>query len=320
MTKLLFGFGISVAFLLGMVVWPWARPAPRDGGLDFSSQLSQNHAPIALESQVLRDGSMMDLRALKVPENAPLIVMIHGSAWHGMQFEGLAASLAPFADVLIPDLRGHGIAPQRRGDIDYIGQFEDDLADLITTRAKPNQKVLMLGHSSGGGLVIRFAGGAHRHLIHSAVLLAPLVQHNAPTTRPNSGDWTQINLRRIIGLSVLNALRIRAFNQLPIIRFAMPAAIMEGPLGHTATLEYSYRLNTSLAPRPNYQNDIKALPPFVLIAGSNDEAFIAAAYAPLFTAHTSLGQYIIVPETGHLGIVDHAQTATEITAFLQAKQ
>ena len=75
----------------------------------------------------------------------------------------------------------------------------------------------MLGHSSGGWLVVRFAGGAHGDLIDHAVLLAPFLKYNAPTTRENAGGWAYTMVRRIIGLSMLNTFRITALNYLPII-------------------------------------------------------------------------------------------------------
>ena len=77
------------------------------------------------------------------------MVLIHGSGWYGAQFDGLAPKLADVADVLVPDLRGHGKNPDRRGDVDYIGQFEDDIADLIAAKRKNGQKVIMLGHVKG---------------------------------------------------------------------------------------------------------------------------------------------------------------------------
>ncbi len=39
----------------------------------------------------------------------------------------------------------HGFTPKRRGDVDYIGQLEDDLADLITAKRQPRQKVILVG-------------------------------------------------------------------------------------------------------------------------------------------------------------------------------
>ena len=303
-------------FAAAMVIWPWAVDPKAAGGLDFSRTLSTNHIALPIEMVSLRDGSKMAIRHAKGPAGAPLVIMVHGSGWHGQQFEGLAAGLADLADVLAPDLRGHGVEPERRGDIDYIGQFEDDLADLIAARAVPKQKVVLLGHSSGGGLVVRFAGGAHRGLIHRAVLLAPFLNHSAPTTRENSGGWASVCLRRIIGLSVLNSLGITALNDLPVIRFAMPEAVLNGPMGQTATTEYSYRLNTSFAPRANWQTDVTALPPFLLVAGTQDEAFYADRFEPTLSHLNPSGRYLLLPEVGHLDVVDAADTLTALRDFV----
>jgi pimeloyl-ACP methyl ester carboxylesterase len=202
--------------------------------------------------------------------------------------------------------------------VDYIGQLEDDLADMIKARARPGQKVVMIGHSSGGGLVTRFAGGANGGLLDGAVLLAPFLKYNAPTTRPNSGGWAMPQTRRIIGLSILNAVGIRALNYLVVISFKMPDAVMDGPLGHLATTSYSFRMNASYAPRVDYLSDIKALPPFPLMAGDRDEAFIADQYEPLMRQVTGKGRYLIAKDTGHLGIVDAPGTAPAILAFLNA--
>lgn len=309
--KLILGL-LPVAALMGAILWPWAKGAAVPTHLDFDAL--QRAKPIAQDTVKMRDGYDLAVRAVAGPPDAPLVVMIHGSAWHGMQFEGLAPQLA--ADVLIPDLRGHGVDPARRGDVDYIGQFEDDLADLITARAKPGQRVILLGHSSGGGLVIRFAGGRHLDMIAGAVLLAPMIHHSAPTMRKDSGNWTTVLLRRVIGLSILNRIGITQLNHLAIIRFAMPQSVLEGPLGATATVEYSYRLNTSFAPRDDYAADIAALPPFLLLVGADDQAFVADAYAPLMQPLTDQGQYQIIPDTGHLALVDHPQTALAIAQWL----
>lgn len=301
--------------LLGIaLVWPMR--APKAARLDFTAQLAQKNTPIALQSQPMRDGYALPFRAIGGPEGAPLLVMIHGSGWHGMQFEGLAAQLAPHADILIPDLRGHGASPQRRSDVDYIGQLEDDLADLITARARPGQKVVLLGHSSGGGLVVRFAGGKHRALISSAVMLAPYLHHAAPTTRPNSGGWTQVNLPRIIALSILNRIGITALNGLTTVRFAMPEAVLSGALGQTATKAYSYRLNTSFAPRDDFMADLAALPPYLLVAGSADESFVPEAYGPLLDAAGAKGAVHILNGVTHLGVVHDRQTADLVAQFL----
>lgn len=297
---------------------PAGATRPVEGeGLDFTGVLSAERATVpAPEMFAMRDGTELPLRRYGAPGRGPLLVMVHGSGWHGMQFDGLARALADRAEIAVPDPRGHGADPVRRGDVDYIGQMEDDLADLITTLRQPGQEVILLGHSSGGGLVTRMAGGAHGGLIDRAVLLAPFLHHRAPTLRANSGGWTRVLVRRIIGLSMLNQVGITALNHLTAVQFAMPREVLDGPLGDTATTAYSYRLNTGYAPRSDYQADIAALPEFLLIAGRADEAFVAEAYQPLMAGITDKGRYLLVDGVGHLDIVDAPETRDAIREVL----
>lgn len=308
---------IPLVIAMGLIASQKPQATLKDErGLDFSGQLAKNSVDWPLSPVPMRDGWAMPTRRIDGPAQSPLVILVHGSGWHGGQFSGLARTLSGKATVLVPDLRGHGATPERRGDVDYIGQMEDDLADLISASRQPGQNVVLLGHSSGGGLVIRFAGGAHRNLIDGAVLLAPFVHHSAPTTRKNSGGWAHPLLRRIIGLSMLNTFRIHALDHLTAIQFAMPQAVLDGPLGHTATKQYSWRLNVGYAPGSNYKAAIAKLPPFLLVAGEEDEAFIAEGYEPLFSTQNSEGRYQIVPGVGHLDIVDAEPTAEAIVSFI----
>jgi alpha-beta hydrolase superfamily lysophospholipase len=272
---------------------------------------------LPVQPVAMRDGFGLSVRHVPGGADAPLLVMLHGSGWHGGQFDALAQLLAPQAEILVPDLRGHGAHPGRRGDVDYIGQLEDDLADLIAAYRKPGQKVLLLGHSSGGGLAVRMAGGPHGGLLDGVILLAPFLKYNAPTTRPNSGGWARPLTRRIIGLSMLNMVGVRALNHLIAIQFAMPRAVLDGPMGQLATTTYSFRLNTSYAPRQDYAADIAALPRFLLLAGTRDEAFMAEGYEPLMSGMTDMGHYVLIPDTGHLDVVNAPQTTDLIQDFLR---
>ena len=314
-TSALITFGIAIALILSQ------RPSelPPGEGLDFTNTLEAGtDAPQLLSAVQMRDGYELQLRQYDsaAAAEAPLLVLVHGSGWHGLQFDPLAKNLSQFADVIVPDLRGHGTKPGTRGDIAYINQFEDDLADLIKATAQPGQKVVLGGHSSGGGLVVRFAGGTHGDMLDGAVLMAPYLHHNAPTMRPNAGGWSYPLLRRIIGLSMLNTFRITALNHLTIMQLRMPQVVLDGPLGDTATTSYSYRLNTGFAPRGKYLNDVASLPPFVLIAGSADEAFDAALYEPTMVPVTNKGAYMTVDGVGHLDIVNAPETRQAIESLL----
>lgn len=315
------GLGGTLAVATGLALFGGLgeRRAPEAGqGLRFGGP-EPLAADVPLAQVMARDGVPLAYRRWdSMRADVPLVIAVHGSGWHGGQFRGLGAALAAegLADVVAPDLRGHGISPKRRGDVAYIGQMEDDLADLVAATAGPDQPVILLGHSSGGGLVVRMAGGAHGGLLHGAILLAPFLQHDAPTTRPNAGGWAQVALPRIIGLTILNSFGIRALNHLEVIRFAFPDAVLAAPGGEAATTAYSFRLNTSYAPRRDWPRDVASLPPFLLVAGTADEAFVATAYQPAMSAaNPHGGQYRLV-QVGHLDVVDHPDTFAAIRDWL----
>ncbi|MEO0390521.1 MAG: alpha/beta fold hydrolase [Pseudomonadota bacterium] len=305
---------VPACIALGLILSQWPKPMAGQGGLDFEAVTGMDLSQVPQTQPVpMRDGYALQVR--RYGTRGPLVVLVHGSGWHGLQFHDLAQALAPQARVVVPDLRGHGFAPGRRGDVAYIGQLEDDLADLIASEAQ-GDPVVMVGHSSGGGLVIRMAGGAHGDLIDRAVLLAPYVQHDAPVTQPNSGGWAYALTRRIIGLAMLNAAGVRALNGTTAVQFDMPRTVLEGPLGDSATVAYSWRLQQSFAPRRDWAADIAALPPFTLVAGTQDRAFDAAGYAPMMEDITSAGRYVVLQGVGHLAVVDAPGSLAEIKRVL----
>lgn len=314
---------IYLCIALGLIVSQRPGPVPGGQGLDFAGLIADPFTPPQGDPRFQRasytapDGTDLPMTVVRDPAagQVPIVVMIHGSGWHGQQFDRLAWRLRGVAELRAVTLRGHGADPVRRGDVDYLGQFEDDLTAAIGDAGA--RKVVLLGHSSGGGLVVRFAGGAHGGTIDGAILLAPFLRHDAPVTRPNSGGWAHPLTRRIIGLSMLNMLGIHALDYLTAIQFAMPAQVLNGPLGHTATTAYSWRLNQSYAPRRDYLADLAALPPFVLIVGAQDESFVADGYEPLIAGVTDKGRYQVVPGQGHLGVVDAPETERVIREYLR---
>ncbi len=57
------------------------------------------------------------------------------------------------------DLRGRGESGGRSGDVDHIGQYEEDLTDVVAAlrSAHPDRGFVLSGHSMGGGIAQRFA-------------------------------------------------------------------------------------------------------------------------------------------------------------------
>lgn len=287
--------------------------------LNFKSVLPPEAVELPLMTYAAEDGAKLGYRYIPAKaENAPLVILVHGSGWHGGSYQWLARQIAGDGDiaVAIPDLRGHGPSPERRGDVDYIGQLEDDVAALAKLLQKPGQKLILAGHSSGGGFVIRFAGGKHGSMLAGAVLLSPFLKYDAPTMRDNAGGWSQALVRRAIGLSILNVFGIHALDSLPVVTFHFPQAVLDGPQGKTATTAYSWRLNVSYAPRRDYLGDVAKLPPFLLVAGKQDEAFRADQFQPTLSKANPNGEYHILDGIDHLGLINSQATADLVREYI----
>ena len=165
----------SVLILIGKP----KKPSSDQDRLSFTDLFIDYSELPKLQNYTARDGTLLAYRHYRGESNKVLI-LVHGSGWHSQYFLPLAGFIASqgIAQVYTPDVRGHGRSPQKRGDVDYIGQLEDDLADLIAVIKKdnPNTMLIVGGHSSGGGLAIRFAGSRYGKQADAYLLLAPWLQ------------------------------------------------------------------------------------------------------------------------------------------------
>ncbi len=291
------------------------KSAQRQRGIAFNELFFDYSSLPQLNRFIARDGTQLPYR-LYPARSDKVLILLHVSGWHSRYFLPLAEFISAegLSQVYTPDLRGHGATPVRRGDVDYIGQFEDDLADLIAIvrQDKPKAMLIVGGHSSGGGLTIRFAGSPYGEQANAYFLMAPFLKHNAPTMRPNSGGWARPYTGRIIGLSLLNNVGIHWFDYLTAIEFNMRAEARDG----TETLSYSHRLNTAYAPR-NYEEDLRAITqPLLVAAGTEDEAFIADQFGPVIAQYTSVQVELLAGLT-HMGVVVRPEIRPVIKKWLQ---
>ena len=277
------------------------KPDPALRGLAFDELFFDYSSLPELESFTARDGTQLAYRHYSA-DSDKIVILLHGAGWHSRYFLPLAEFISSqdLAQVYTPDLRGHGLTPKRRGDLDYIGQLEDDLSDLIDIIQKDNPKLKLIvgGHSSGGGLAIRFAGSQYGQKAHAYLLMSPFLKYNAPTTRLNSGGFAKPFTGRIIGLVMLNNVGIRWLNYLTVMEFNIPEEACDG----TETLSYSYRLNTAYAPF-DYGKDLSAITqPLLVVAGTKDEAFIYCEYEPTISRYTTV-QVKLLQGVTHMGVV-----------------
>jgi non-heme chloroperoxidase len=139
-----------------------------------------------------------------------VVVMIHGSSDDGSGMHPLAKALRDAgASVYVPGLRGH-YGSGRSGDIDHIGQLEDDLADFVAVLRplRPAASFTLIGFSSGGGFVLRVIAGPDETLFDRFIMISPALPPGAPTIRPGTGGWVGLALPRVIVPAMLNRVRV----------------------------------------------------------------------------------------------------------------
>ena len=166
---------------------------------------------------------------------------------------------------------------------------------------------------SWGGLTIRFAGGSYRDTADGYLLLAPFLQYNAPTIRPQLSGWATPKTSRIVALNLLNALGIWSFNGITTLEFKLPPRYRTG----NETLAYSYRLMTGINPR-NYASDLQALEkPTLVVVGTDDESFYADEFRSVFQEFSPQAQVELMPGATHLTLVVDAGLPPPVVQWLK---
>ena len=316
MRHLLRGVAILIVLAIGgliaaivSIARPFPPMPPETDVFGFSSERDKSATDLpALQQFRARDGDALAYRFYDAASER-ILIFVHGSSYHGGGYHDLASavSAAGAAKVVLVNMRGHYFSGRRRGDVEYIGQYEDDIVDLIRELRKQGHKgpIILGGHSSGAGFVLRFAGGAgpKQEAIAGYIALAPIIPRTAAVRGGDAGGWNVIHLPRILGLVALNIIGVHGFDGLPIIAFNKPASAWNG----TETLAYSWRLNVSYHPRNDYASDVKAMPSNALIlVGDKDEAVDGAALLALLKEAGYRGSAEILPQTNHFGIFHDA--------------
>ncbi|MCB9997658.1 MAG: alpha/beta fold hydrolase [Methylobacteriaceae bacterium] len=305
-------FGLAVAVLAAMIARPLLAPPPLESILKGARAVDASDAP-ALSYFVARDGTQLGFRVYEPAGevSGPAAILIHGSAGGSlaMHLVGKALSAAGVR-AIAPDLRGHGVSGTR-GDIAYIGQSEDDLADLLD-HLKFAQKPALVGFSSGGGFAARIAHAPLGEKFSRFTLVSPFLGIDAPTARPSTGGarWTSVDTPRIVALTILHRLGIECCEQLPVLAFALPHESRR-----FVTTRYSFRLLSSFGPKDMRYRDLSGIEaPIEIVAGADDELMVAGRYADV--AQTGArARVTIVPGVDHMGATrDPAALAAIVAA------
>ena len=272
----------------------------------------------AIETIPARKGGTIAFRRWGVAGSAgdPTLILIHGSALSSTSLHPLGKALAAAGiAVFAPDLRGHG-KTGRKGDIDYRGQLDDDLADLVAMvkAARPGSQLVLAGFSGGGGFALRSAALPQGGTFERVVLLSPMFGIRAPTVKSGGDRWVRLFVPRILALIVLDRFGIHAFDYLPVAAFAIPperADILTG--------SYSFRLLRAIT-TADYAADLKAAPSRIaVLVGEKDELFNAELFAPTVQAVRADAKVTVIQGLNHIELTTDPRAVPVIVASVRGQ-
>ena len=223
----------------------------------------------------MRDGAI--IYAIHAKKESPrAIIMIHGVGSNSSSFNNLAYDLseASNSEIYAIDLRGHGKSDGNAGDIDYPDQYLDDISDIISNlkHNKSDNKVILAGHSMGGGLTLMYSQHKELDRVDGYLLLAPQIGQNNPAFRvqpidTNNADepFMNLHLSRIAGIYMLNQIGIHKYDSLPVMFLNVdPDARVKN---------YSYRATVNSTPS-DYKTALESVDKNMkVIVGRKDEVF-----------------------------------------------
>jgi non-heme chloroperoxidase len=277
-------------------------PPPLAAGNTIPGIAHWNFAELPKSQTVkARDGVPLNYR-LYPGRPDRVIVLVHGSSGTDVSMLKLAQALqAAGASVYAISLRGHGGSGTTNGDVSYIGQLDDDLADLVKGLGldKSGVRRTLVGFSSGGGFVLRIAGGKQAGLFNDYLAISPYIGQDAPTNKPNAGGWADVAVPRLITLSLVASAGLPWFQDLPVVHFATDAKP-----SNSRTPVYSFRLVTSLQLGRDWRPVLARIAaPTTIVVGADDELFNANQFQPMLQAVNPRIGLTVVPGKTHLDMI-----------------
>lgn len=251
----------------------------------MSGNLSMERASytISLKHYTTRDGVRIACRVFEPRGDArAVLVFLHGAALNSQLYAPIGVRLSSIfrMRVVLVDMRGHGESDGRRGHVEYIGQLEDDIHDVLNAlkRESPARPLFLGAHSAGSSVIVRYAGLKGAISPDGYVFVSALLVKN-PVFTINSGQEKSVNngakdvvskfhLMRLVLLDILNRLGFTAFNTLPIVHFQFPQNI--GMKARREVESYSYNMFRQMDVQ-NYYCGFKNIDrPLLMIIGQAD--------------------------------------------------
>jgi pimeloyl-ACP methyl ester carboxylesterase len=235
-----------------------------------------------------------------------IVVLIHGSAGYGDQLHALASDIAASgeAQVYTLDMRGHGLSGGKAGHaVSHVEQPCDDIAEFIgfLDRGRPGARIILGGHSAGGGLVLRYCRRPAGRRIAACLFLAPYLGIGSPTIRPLFGGWVKVRASRLRAVTLASVLGITLFNNATVVSFDLTGC------SNRQSYTPSWSFNTLLAMGPGcwtpHAMGIDGSQAVLVVAGDGDECFFADAYREAFQAIAPQAEVRTAGNIGHWDVL-----------------
>ena len=303
------GAGAAAFLLTALVAAPLTQP-PELHSVSATARAVDRSTMPRFELFQARDGTQLAYRHYQARGDRVdrVAILVHGSSGSSPSIHALGDALAAHGvETYAIDVRGHG-ASGTRGDIAYVGQLEDDLADFVGVLRKtaPTAPLTLIGHSAGGGFALRVAASPIQNLFARTVLLAPYLGYDAPTNRPDQA-WASADIPRILALQAMRRMGVDCCDALPTLAFAVP------PKSDNVLVPvYTDRLRRNFGTR-GYRTDLAAVTrPLTIFSGADDELMIADKYAEAVHGITPAVDVKLIDGVNHMGIVSTPEAVSAV--------
>lgn len=280
-----------------------------------------------------RDGVKLSLLHLNHEAPRGAAIILHGSTYNSKRYTNLAKAIVRQGfEVLVPDWRGHGQSDGPRGHCQYIGQLEDDLEDLIKFyQSFGNAPIVLIGHSAGGTVILRYIDKYGCSEITAINLIAPAINgpleairyaqagaglqyrishFRKPPLPPQISDKALAQMQKFA--PKLNPFRFWCAKFIPALRHRVALSFPANPQMaklEGRVLDYSYNLMVSCDIRNYPQAFNKVSVPILIVNGEQDEIlhpeFLSTAVSWHLNAELDK-QLIELPNVNHMSVVNAA--------------